>query len=92
MSKTKKVVINTCYGGFGLSEKACKMLGIDSEYDHVDIDRHNKNLINVVETLGDEANGECAELKIVEIPDDVDYIIEEYDGLEWISESHRTWT
>ncbi len=25
------------------------------------------------------------------IPDDVKWQIEEYDGLEWIAEKHRTW-
>jgi hypothetical protein len=27
----------------------------------------------------------------VDIPDDVKWQIEEYDGNEWIAESHRTW-
>ena len=33
-----------------------------------------------------------AKLKIVEIPDDVEWIIEEYDGKEWIAEDHRRWS
>ena len=53
--------------------------------------RSNPQLIEVVEELGSRANGLCADLKIVEIPDDVDVVIEEYDGDEWISEVHRTW-
>ena len=52
--------------------------------------RSNPQLIEV-EELGSRANGLCADLKIVEIPDDVDVVIEEYDGNEWISEVHRTW-
>jgi hypothetical protein len=32
-----------------------------------------------------------AELKVVESPDDVEWEIEEYDGIEWIAEVHRTW-
>ena len=59
--------------------------------DFVD-DRSNPILISVVETLREEANGAYAELKIVEIPDDVNWCIEEYDGNEWISEVHRTWS
>ena len=54
--------------------------------------RSNPQLIEVVEELGSRANGLCADLKIVEIPDDVDVVIEEYDGDEWISEVHRTWS
>jgi hypothetical protein len=48
-------------------------------------------LIQVVEELGDGANGYFAKLKIVEIPDDVLWQIEEYDGKEWVAEQHRTW-
>lgn len=54
-------------------------------------ERNDPLLVKVVEILGEKANGEYAELKIVEIPDDVDWIIEEYDGAEWVSEKHRIW-
>jgi len=47
--------------------------------------RNNPDLIEVIETLGAEANGNFADLEIVEIPDDVDWQIEEYDGVEWIA-------
>ena len=56
-----------------------------------DIDRTDKDLIKVIEKLKEKADGPCASLKIVEIPDDVDYEIEEYDGNEWVAEKHRTW-
>lgn len=46
-----------------------------------DMPRYDKDLIDVVETLGDEANGRFAELQVVEIDDDR-YRIIEYDGLE----------
>lgn len=49
-------------------------------------------LVQCVEELGDKAAGRSATLKIVDIPDDVEYIIEEYDGLEHIAEKHRTWS
>lgn len=57
-----------------------------------DIERDNPDLIKVVEELGDEANSSFASLKVVEIPDDVDWEIQEYDGREWIAEKHRTWS
>jgi hypothetical protein len=44
-----------------------------------------------VEELGEAANGSYARLKVVEIPDDVEWTIKEYDGDEWIAEKHRTW-
>jgi len=47
--------------------------------------------VQVVEELGDEANGSCSTLKIVEIPDDIEWEIEDYDGSEWISEKHKIW-
>lgn len=57
--------------------------------------RHDPLLVQVVEELGGEhrqgASGKCAKLSIVEIPDDVDYEIAEYDGLEHVAEKHRTW-
>lgn len=84
-----KVVINRCYGGFGLSEKAMKFLGVDSDWP--DIARDDSKLVECVEKLGEEANGTYAELKVVEIPDDVNWEIGEYDGLEWVEEVHRRW-
>jgi len=56
-----------------------------------DLPRDDETLVKVVEKLGEEANGACAELKIVEIPDDVEFVIEEYDGMEHIAEKHQTW-
>lgn len=139
-----KVVINRCFGGFGLSHEAVmryfEIKGItvypeqDQGYwkfwtywlvkpeDRIEskegeafyamsiedrraynkahseqtvypreIERNDPVLVQVVEELGDKANGDHAELKVVDIPDDVEYFIEEYDGLEHIAESHRTW-
>lgn len=56
-----------------------------------DIPRDDPYLIAVVEKLGENANDTHSELKIVEVPDDVNWYIEEYDGREWVAERHRTW-
>lgn len=56
-----------------------------------DRNREHPLLIQVVEEMGAAANGVCAGLKIVEIPDDVEYTIEEYDGNEHLAEAHQTW-
>lgn len=137
-----KVVINSCYGGFSLSEEAIKAYFVrkgktlyryhsagpgfggpfvrfsgkkegfffyhftedmgDSFtetndwqkhgyfYDH-DIDRNDSDFVAVVEELGDRANGDCAELRVIEIPDGVEYEIDEDDGLESVHEKHRSW-
>lgn len=139
-----KVVINKCYGGFGLSHEAVmryleikgitvypeqgkdywkfwtywtvkpedrvedkegeafysmsmdervaynKLRSEQTIYER-DIERHDPALVQAVEELGERANGQHAELSVVEIPDGVDYIVEEYDGNEHIAEAHRTW-
>ena len=64
---------------------------LDDFVSDYDMPRDDKNLVAVVKELGNKANGLCAELKVVTIPDDVEWTIEEYDGLEWIAEKHRTW-
>ena len=94
----KRIAINRCFGGFGLSKKANElykaMSGMDKDdvfYDK-DVERDDPILIKVIDELGEEANGDCAVLHIVSIPDDVKWEIEEYDGVEWVSEVHRTWS
>ena len=57
-----------------------------------DIKRDDPALVKTVEDLGEKANGRFAELKIVEIPDDVEWEITEYDGLEQVEEKHRVWS
>lgn len=147
-----KIVINTCFGGFGLSpiaiarlaelrgqkayffkfdlldeipiERAGELLTIayntpnptpspapaewaamtqEERIAHnaktrgelIDVraaDRSDPLLIQVVEELGAQASGSFARLKIVEIPDGVDWEIHEYDGSETIREKHRSWS
>ena len=54
--------------------------------------RTDPDLIELIEKKGTKwANGEHANLQITEIPDGVEYTVEEYDGQEWIAEKHRTW-
>jgi hypothetical protein len=137
-----KVVINKCYGGFGLSHEAmlryAEIKGItvyleesgygffkyytvpvhqrtpeeagnwyelpfaerqrlneqwrsEQLYDS-DIPRNDDALVQVVEELGSKkASGRFAELKIVNIPDGIDWEVDEYDGLETVAETHRSW-
>ncbi|WOF44330.1 hypothetical protein KNJ79_05205 [Sphingopyxis indica] len=136
----RKIVVNRCYGGFGLSHEGMlayarhkgltvypkPMLGypsmlvywivpepietpanwsvlplgerqrINAEVQAArisknDIQRDDPALVAAVEELGAAANGAFAKLEIVEIPDDVDWEIDEYDGREWVAEKHRTW-
>jgi hypothetical protein len=54
-----------------------------SEYD-IEANRTDPVLVQVVEELGDRANGMCAELCIEDLPAGTRYRIDEYDGLEHI--------
>ncbi len=54
-------------------------------------DRADPLLVEAVRTLGREADGEHAKLGIVNIPDGMDWEIEEYDGIEHVSEAHDRW-
>lgn len=57
-----------------------------SSLDVDDMSRHDPLLLEALEYIGlDDYT------KIIEIPDGVDYVIQEYDGHEWIAERHRTW-
>lgn len=53
--------------------------------------RDDADLVAAVETLGEAANGDCASLKVVEIPDGTDWEISEYDGNEHVAQKHATW-
>lgn len=93
----RRVVINNCYGGFGLSDAALahymKLTGLtEQDFHHRELPRDDAYLVQVVRELGEKANGPHANLKIVEIPADVDWHIAEYDGNEWVAEDHRTWS
>jgi hypothetical protein len=93
----KKIVINKCHGGFGLTDAAMfRYAEIKKIEDlttlHIyDLCRDDPVLVQVVEELGEESFDRYADLKIVEIPEDVDWYIHEYDGIEHVAERHRTW-
>ena len=54
--------------------------------------RDDADLIAIIEEYGSKkCSGMCASLKIVEIPDDVQWTIEEYDGWESVHEAHMVW-
>jgi hypothetical protein len=137
-----KIVINKCFGGFGLSEEAVKryaeLKGIqlhmyydatslkvygperlrestmrhwatrpleadehgvvekfpdDAYWSEYSLDRTDPALVQTVEALGSPAaSGAHAKLAVVEIPDGVEWELDEYDGVEHVAEKHRTWS
>ena len=83
-----KVVYNASYGGYGLSDRAIEMLnrlsgGLVDRDNYYTLPRHDMNLVLVVETLGDDADGEWSDLEVVEIESDR-YRIGDYDGWECV--------
>ena len=88
-----KVVINNCFGGFGLSTEALDYLedkfGLQvirdryGSYLEDNLERHDHRLVEVVEVLGEEASDSFSRLVIREVSSPM-YRIEEYDGLESI--------
>jgi hypothetical protein len=82
-----KIAYNACYGGFGLSSAAIKRgreISGNPKWGGWgrDISRADPTLIAVIEELGEAANGDCASLKIRELPVGTKYRIDEYDGTE----------
>lgn len=86
-----KIVINKCYGGFNLSPKVVELLKSRGITEGIWCIKRN-DPVECVELLGEEADGDFAKLKVVEIPDDVAWNIRDYDGLETIEETHRSWS
>ena len=77
-----KLVINKCYGGFGLSDWAMEQLGINVYYD---IDRTDSRLVELVENFPKKVDNFYSNLIVVSIPDtSTDWEIDEYDGLETV--------
>ena len=73
--ETFKIVINACFGGFGLSDEAIAMfrerkgIAADERATYADeLFRADPNLVHIVETLGEKANSRYSELKVVEVP------------------------
>lgn len=59
--------------------------------DYMEEFRSDPVLVRIVEEMGEAVNGRYTDLKVVEIPDGIDWEIVEYDGKEHIAERHRTW-
>lgn len=76
-----KIVVNECWGGFGISDFAMEKLGIESRFE---VERTDERLISLIEEFGSKKiSADFADLQIGEIPDDAtDWWIDEYDGNE----------
>lgn len=87
-----KNVIGNYYLTKDVGEKINKIPNEYCWYYGSKLERTDSDLIAIVEELGEEsASGRFAQLKIVEIPNDVNWEIYDYDGVETIHEVHRSW-
>jgi redox-sensitive bicupin YhaK (pirin superfamily) len=78
-----KMVLNKCYGGFGLSAEAREVLDVDWPGD---LDRTDARLVEMVEDDPEAVAGSFAKLQVVSLPDETtDYHIDEYDGFETVT-------
>ena len=90
----QKIVINQCWGGFGLSKQGEELYQTYSNtpFSH-NVKRNDPHLIQVVEELKRKSWGMSSELYIIEIPDDcTEWEIHDYDGMESVHEKHRYWS
>jgi hypothetical protein len=101
-----KIVVNRSRGpacGYKLSDEACEMLGITEPYSFYSYeDRTLPKLIHVVEFLQERASGKGADLRVIEVPDDLEtkdemgrpirnWHLSEREGCEIVRENHRFW-
>lgn len=100
-----KIALNKCFGGFGVSEAVYAELGMEwNGYGYLENEdfgieddnylayRRHPKLIAAIEKVGEkEASGQLAEVRIVDIPDGIEWEIYEYDGIETVHEKHRSW-
>jgi len=97
-----RIVYNTCYGGYILSDKAIKRYWeIKGEPNPEDwlkrkaFKRHDPILLQVIDEIGlaEAAGGRYTDLAIVELPRGTKYYINEYDGLENVmTEENIKWS
>lgn len=79
-----KMIINDCFGGFGIRQEILEKFKLTMYSEGDDIVRTNPQLIKMIEA-GEDISEDYASLKVVEIPDEsTDYFLDEYDGLESI--------
>jgi hypothetical protein len=78
-----EVVLNKCYGGFDISDKAWRRLldlGYEGDRSLIYKDRANPLLVQVIKELGKEASAEYSRLVIETIR--LSCEIDDHDGME----------
>ena len=88
-----EILYNTCYGGWGISDKAMELYKLrnvnDNSMELISDEylcRTDPILIQIYNELGDEMNSKWCKIKIKKIPKKYEnyYFITEYDGKECV--------
>ena len=66
-------------------------LGYSEKFDH-EYNRTDPILVEAVEVLKEEANTVYSNLKVIEIPEGIEWELSDHDGLETVHEKHRIWS
>lgn len=66
--------------------------GHPAYWNDCDLERDDADLVAIVEDDSAKVSDTHASLQVVEIPDGVAWVVEEYNGLEHVAEAHRTWS
>ena len=74
-------VLNKCYGGWSLSEKAAEILGLDTRYPELTPELTEAVADLIYEHGSEFVSGNCARLIVVKLRDDIN----DYDGVETIT-------
>jgi hypothetical protein len=90
----QRVVINDDYGGFGLSQEAflryCELSGNDpTVLFHADVVRDDPFLVQVLEEFGKNAEDHFSHLRVVLVPDDCEWSIQDELGKETLIETRK---
>lgn len=85
-----KIVLNKNFGGFEIPKAVYKKMRDLFWFDEKQTDeltRTDEKFVKAVEECQKE--GTSGYLRVIEIPDDMDWEIFDYDGLEYVYDKHR---
>ena len=100
-----EILVNKCFGGFNVSKAVFDELGIEwTGYGYLcnkdfkivsnnnDAYRADQSFVAAVKKVGLKSSSTfLSEVRITKIPDNIEWEIDNYDGIETIHEVHRRW-
>jgi hypothetical protein len=80
-----KIVINRCFGGFNLPDPISTGVTLPQSFEYYNKNRHDPNLVELVENMDPHDNHWASQLRVVVWPDNLPYKIVDYDGDESVT-------